>query len=436
MAVQTTIRIRRDTAANWASVNPVLSAGEQGLETDTGYIKMGSGTASWNNLNYSTRPPQVDTFVAVGNYAISKQVTASVVTLTTLTNHPFAIGDRIAVATNNATIDNDYATPIIITASTSNTISYVKSSPNVALTNLSPYGNIWKMQFWTMPRGAVSVNFSGTGAGGGGGSGARRAIASGRAGGAGGGGALFNHITYAASQIISGSATLPGSATLFLGLPNGGAPGLSVTIDDTNGNSGTPGAGYAGNGGITFGASNDIAGLAGGLWNFLLRQGAQGSGGTTTVGQSNGQTSYGMWLGGAGGNGTLTTGGAAGSPVAGPSGGGGGAGASATSTVTSAGGGPGLSFIARTINPGAVGVSGGTSASPDAYGGSSLAIIPGLPGTGGGGGAYISGRVGGIGANGRNYGTGGGGGAASDNGFNSGSGGFGGDASLVITTYF
>jgi len=29
------VQFRRDTAANWTSNNPVLSAGELGLETDT-----------------------------------------------------------------------------------------------------------------------------------------------------------------------------------------------------------------------------------------------------------------------------------------------------------------------------------------------------------------------------------------------------------------
>lgn len=47
------IRIRRDTAANWAFVNPVLSAGEPGLETDTGKTKYGDGTSLWNNLAYT-----------------------------------------------------------------------------------------------------------------------------------------------------------------------------------------------------------------------------------------------------------------------------------------------------------------------------------------------------------------------------------------------
>ena len=46
------IQIRRDTAANWTNVNPVLANGEMGWETDTGYIKVGDGTTAWNSLAY------------------------------------------------------------------------------------------------------------------------------------------------------------------------------------------------------------------------------------------------------------------------------------------------------------------------------------------------------------------------------------------------
>jgi ribosomal protein L35AE/L33A len=52
MAVQTIIKKRRDTAANWATVNPVLGAGEEGYETDTGLSKIGDGTTAWNDVEY------------------------------------------------------------------------------------------------------------------------------------------------------------------------------------------------------------------------------------------------------------------------------------------------------------------------------------------------------------------------------------------------
>jgi hypothetical protein len=46
------IQVRRDTAANWTASNPVLAAGEQGLETDTGKVKYGDGVRNWATLPY------------------------------------------------------------------------------------------------------------------------------------------------------------------------------------------------------------------------------------------------------------------------------------------------------------------------------------------------------------------------------------------------
>lgn len=45
-------QIRRDTAANWTSANPVLRSGELGLETDTYKLKAGDGTSAWSALGY------------------------------------------------------------------------------------------------------------------------------------------------------------------------------------------------------------------------------------------------------------------------------------------------------------------------------------------------------------------------------------------------
>jgi hypothetical protein len=50
--VQVKIQLRGDTAANWASVNPVLLNNELGLETDTKKLKVGNGSTAWNSLAY------------------------------------------------------------------------------------------------------------------------------------------------------------------------------------------------------------------------------------------------------------------------------------------------------------------------------------------------------------------------------------------------
>jgi hypothetical protein len=46
------IQIRRDTAANWTSANPILAQGELGIETDTFKIKAGNGSTAWASLSY------------------------------------------------------------------------------------------------------------------------------------------------------------------------------------------------------------------------------------------------------------------------------------------------------------------------------------------------------------------------------------------------
>lgn len=49
------IQVRRGTAADWTSVNPVLAAGEMGVESDTNLFKFGNGSATWTALSYANR---------------------------------------------------------------------------------------------------------------------------------------------------------------------------------------------------------------------------------------------------------------------------------------------------------------------------------------------------------------------------------------------
>jgi hypothetical protein len=57
--MSTLIQFRRDTAANWTSINPVLAQGELGLETDTSNYKIGDGVTNWNTLIYYQLSPQI-----------------------------------------------------------------------------------------------------------------------------------------------------------------------------------------------------------------------------------------------------------------------------------------------------------------------------------------------------------------------------------------
>jgi len=67
MPVQTVIKLRRETAANWTTANPVLALGEPGLETDTGKVKYGDGTTAWASLAYSTSDSAYNLYTDVKN---------------------------------------------------------------------------------------------------------------------------------------------------------------------------------------------------------------------------------------------------------------------------------------------------------------------------------------------------------------------------------
>lgn len=67
----TLIQLRNDLAANWASVNPVLSNGEMGVEIDTGRCKVGNDTTAWNSLPYVGTSLLAGTGVSIVNGVVS-----------------------------------------------------------------------------------------------------------------------------------------------------------------------------------------------------------------------------------------------------------------------------------------------------------------------------------------------------------------------------
>ena len=74
------IQLRRDTAANWAVVNPVLAAGEPGYALDTGVLKLGDGTSAWASLDPisgggSGSPPVVVAAAATRGSSLAPAVT-------------------------------------------------------------------------------------------------------------------------------------------------------------------------------------------------------------------------------------------------------------------------------------------------------------------------------------------------------------------------
>jgi hypothetical protein len=52
MPVNTTLQLRRGSGENWNSINPTLSNGELGLNTDNKLFKIGDGLTTWTSLPY------------------------------------------------------------------------------------------------------------------------------------------------------------------------------------------------------------------------------------------------------------------------------------------------------------------------------------------------------------------------------------------------
>lgn len=78
MAVQTLIQVRRGTTSEWNSTNPVLSAGEWGLDTTTKRYKIGDGLTAWNSLPYASVLPNSNDLVGASGVGISFASTTGV----------------------------------------------------------------------------------------------------------------------------------------------------------------------------------------------------------------------------------------------------------------------------------------------------------------------------------------------------------------------
>lgn len=113
------IRLRRDTAANWTSVNPVLALGEMGLETDTRQMKFGDGATAWTGLSYTTAAatipdpivPADGTQNITGALTVSGVITGSNLSGTNTGNQTSIVGITGSLAEfNTALTGADFAT--------------------------------------------------------------------------------------------------------------------------------------------------------------------------------------------------------------------------------------------------------------------------------------------------------------------------------------
>ena len=113
MAIQ--IQLRRGTAAQWASANSVLAAGEIGYVIDTGFYKIGDGTTTWSSLNYTVSNTALNAnnsaylggLIANG-YQTTTGLSANVATLTS-NNTSFVGSVSAANVVSNAQLSSNLA---------------------------------------------------------------------------------------------------------------------------------------------------------------------------------------------------------------------------------------------------------------------------------------------------------------------------------------
>ncbi len=269
---------------------------------------------------------------------------------------------------------------------------------------------------WTNPSSTVArwCRVRGTTGGSGGGSGRRGAPGTVRTGGGGGAGGAPFEFWFLTTEL---------AATVPVTVGAGGAGGVAVLTDDTDG---SPGA----SGGATyFGVSSTVYGT--GFSNNSTAGGRGGStaaalGGTHGLGGPAGAAS--STLGNAGmasSSPFLSSGYMQGCPASGGSGGG------LTSGNVESAGGAGAS-IPYFLTGGTAGTAGGGSGG---VGTSTPVAARARGGAGGGGGGSSVSAPGGGGGNGGTLGAGGGGGGASTNGFSSGAGGNGANGYLDVTVF-
>lgn len=123
------IQVKRDTAANWTSKNPVLASGEFGYDTTNKILKIGDGSSSWTNLSQVN--PKTITVVQTTGTSTTSVMSQSAVT-TALNNKQ----DIFKISGNTKDVN---ITPYTSQLKTTNVLRNIKLGGNVFTVNFN-YG--------------------------------------------------------------------------------------------------------------------------------------------------------------------------------------------------------------------------------------------------------------------------------------------------------
>ncbi len=157
MAVQTKIQVRRDTAANWTSTNPTLAAGEFGFETNTGKVKVGTGSTAWVLLGYvnpaGTTTPSTAAAFRTSVYSNNTTSASQVISFLNLANTAIAgevyrikvMGYRTGTNNTGATfrVNVDGVTALTLTQTASAVASGFTFEGLVTIMTLGVTGTAW-----------------------------------------------------------------------------------------------------------------------------------------------------------------------------------------------------------------------------------------------------------------------------------------------------
>lgn len=295
MPVNKQIQVRRDTASNWTSVNPVLADGEAGLETDTGKLKYGDGSTVWNSLAYFS--PQTITLqgdvtgtgtgtftTTIANTAVTSGKIADDAIITSKIMNGAVTGVKLETIVTSGTVGSSTAIPVITYDVYGRLTSVTTATPGTGLFNNIVYISATGAGTYIPPAGLAGFIVEIVGAGGGSG-GSAQGIGTCGVGGSGGGGG-YSSKRYI-SPLASGYAYNVGTkGTSGAAGNNAGTAGNQTTFDVMTASGGLPGAGMAAGSGVSFAAGGNGGTATGGDLNIFGEPGGHGTRLSGTIGAS------------------------------------------------------------------------------------------------------------------------------------------------------
>lgn len=127
MPINTQINLRRGTASQWSSTNPVLGSGEPGYDITNGILKIGNGLSTWNNLvalNYKSNRGSFALTASSGTFNVPEGYTVGA--LDVFLNGIKLLVDSEYTATNGTSFTLTEAAP------SGSIIEYISLNPGMA----------------------------------------------------------------------------------------------------------------------------------------------------------------------------------------------------------------------------------------------------------------------------------------------------------------